>query len=100
MHTFKQHLAEEELTELFGSIPFILNTLKYHAKNRKSPDGDATWKFKYIVPALKRGIGAFDANDEGVFQFKGDYNKAVKALIKHMKAKGGNVKQAKVALIA
>ena len=101
MQSFKEHLAEqEELNELFGSIPFIINTIKYYSKNREEPKGESTWRFKFVVPESRTHRTGIHANEEGVFEYKGTYKKALKALIGHMKARGGNVKQAKVDLLA
>lgn len=98
MQTFKEYLTEEELNELFGSLPFIINTIKWQSKNRKAPAGESTWRFKYNVPDLK-GTSAYSANSEGIFEYKGTYKKALKALFTHMKVLGGNIKQAKVDLV-
>ena len=100
MQTFKEHLTEqEELNELFGSLPFIINTIKWQAKNRKAPAGESTWRFKYNVPDLLKGTSAYSANNEGIFEYKGTYKKALKALFTHMKVLGGNIKQAKVDIV-
>ena len=102
MLTFKEHHEQEELNELFGSLPFVINTLKWHVKNRREPKGEGVWRFKYSVPELpKNSTGSgFHYNDEGIFEYKGTYKKAIKALIKRMKELGGNVKQAQVELVA
>ena len=102
MLTFKEHHEQEELNELFGSLPFVINTLKWHVKNRRDPKGEGVWRFKYNVPELakKTTTSGFHANDEGVFEYKGTYKKALKALIKLLKARKGNLKHAQIELVS
>jgi|TARA_E500000178_G_C16641951_1_gene582381 hypothetical protein len=100
MKTFKEHLEEsKELEEIFGAIPFKIDTLKWSSKHKgKSPKGNDTWKFDYKVPV--RAMGSM-VLDDGDFTFKGLFKKAVQALVKHLKISAGPkgiIKQAKVVL--
>jgi len=102
MLTFKEHHEREELNELFGSLPFVINTLKWHVKNRRDPKGEGVWRFKYSVPELAKhsGVTGLYANDEGIFEYNGTYKKALKALIKLLKARKGNLKHAQIELVS
>ena len=100
--TFKEHtqsLEEIELAELFGSIPFTIDTLAWQSKHSgQRPKGNDTWKFDFKVPVRSAGSLYLD---DGDFTFKGMFKKAVKALVKYLKTSAGpkgNLKQAKVVL--
>ena len=92
-------VESKELEEIFGSIPFVINTLKWSSKHKgQKPKGKDTWKFDYILPVQTSGQGFLD---DGEFSFKGLFKKAVQALVKYLKTRakgGGNIKQAKVTL--
>lgn len=101
MKTFKEHLEEsQELEELFGAIPFKINTIKWSSKHKgQTPKGEDTWKFDYKVPVATQGQGFLD---DGEFSFKGLFKKAVQALVKYLKKStgpGARLKQAKVELL-
>lgn len=100
MKTFKEHLEEsKELEELFGAIPFKIDTVKWSSKHSgQIPKGKDTWKFDYKVPVRSMGNIFLD---DGSFTFKGLFKKAVQALVKYLKRSAGpagNLKQAKVVL--
>ena len=101
MKTFKEHLEEQkELEEIFGSIPFKINTLKWSSKHKgQKPKGTDNWRFDYKVPVATAGQGFLD---DGEFSFKGVFKKAVQALVKYLKRSAGpgaQLKQAKVELL-
>jgi len=101
MKSFKEHAMSEdgELKELFGSIPFDVDYLKWSAKHGgQRPKGTGNWKFDFKVPVKNRGSMYLD---DGEFTFKGLFKKAVQALLKYLKNSAGpqgNLKQAKVVL--
>ena len=87
MQTFKEHLIQEqkELEELFGSIPFEVDYLKWSAKHGgQRPKGTGNWKFDFKVPVKNRGSMYLD---DGEFTFKGLFKKAVQALLKYLDRK-------------
>ena len=92
-------LEEKEIQELFGSIPFAIDTIAWSAKNKgKQPKGNGNWKFDFKVPV--RTAGAMYV-DDGDFNFRGMFKKAIQALVKYLKRSAGpqgNLKQAKVVL--
>jgi hypothetical protein len=100
--TFKEHanaLEERELEELFGAIPFSIDTLAWSSAHKgQRPKGNGNWTFDFKVPI--RSAGAMYL-DQGDFTFKGAFKKAVQALVKYLKKSAGpqgNIKQAKVKL--
>ena len=101
MKSFKEHILseEQELEEIFGSIPFKIDTIKWSQKNKgKQPKGQGNWKFDFKVPVRTPGVMYLD---DGEFSFKGLFKKAVQGLIKYLKRSAGpkgNLKQAKVTL--
>ena len=101
MKSFKEHILseEQELEEIFGSIPFKIDTIKWSQKNKgKQPKGQGNWKFDFKVPVRTPGVMYLD---DGEFSFKGLFKKAVQGLIKYLKKSAGpkgNLKQAKVTL--
>jgi len=99
MKSFKEHIESknaQELEEFLGALPFNITTTKWVAKNAGKPKGKDNWKFDFIIPVLQAGQGFLD---DGQFSFKGLYKQAVKALVKYLKKRGGNIKQAKVSLV-
>ena len=92
-------LEERELAELFGSIPFNIDVLKWSSKHGgQRPKGNDTWKFDYKVPVRSMGNMVLD---DGEFTFRGAFKKAVQALVKYLKKSVGPkgiIKQAKVVL--
>lgn len=96
MKSFKQFNEEQELNELFRSLSFKVDTKKWSTKNIGAPSGEGTWKFDYKLPQV-----AIDASwiDDGIFEFKGSYKKAIKELDKFLKKRGGNMSQAVVSLL-
>jgi hypothetical protein len=100
MKTFKEHIAEEqELEEIFGSLPFKINTLKWQAKHGgQKPKGSGNWKFDFKIPVRSAAISYLD---DGEYTFKGMFKKAIQGLVKYLKRSAGpkgNIKQAKVEL--
>ena len=101
MKSFKEHMLaeEQELEEIFGSIPFKIDTIKWSQKNKgKQPKGQGNWKFDFKVPIRTPGVMYLD---DGEFSFKGLFKKAVQGLVKYLKRSAGpkgNLKQAKVTL--
>lgn len=100
MKSFKEHLTEEqELEEIFGSIPFAINTLKWQSKHRgQKPKGKDNWKFDYLLPVRDAGLMF---SDDGEYSFTGEFKKAVKGLVNFLKRRASgkaNLKQAKVTL--
>tara|TARA_Y100000004_G_scaffold121029_1_gene136062 strand:- start:1260 stop:1565 length:306 start_codon:yes stop_codon:yes gene_type:complete len=99
MKSFKEQTEEQELKELFGSVPFPIDTLAWQAKNKGvTPKGIGNWKFDFKVPIRTPGAMYLD---DGEFTFKGMFKKAVQALVKYLKRSAGpkgNLKQAKVKL--
>ena len=88
-----------ELEEIFGSIPFKIDTIKWSQKNKgKQPKGQGNWKFDFKVP-VRSPMASY--LDDGEYTFKGLFKKAVQGLVKHLKRSAGpkgNLKQAKVVL--
>jgi hypothetical protein len=100
MKSFKEHLTEEqELEEIFGSIPFAINTLKWQSKHRgQKPKGKDNWKFDYLIPVRDSGMMYAD---DGEYSFSGEFKKAVKGLVDYLKKRASgksNLKLAKVTL--
>ena len=101
MQTFKEHLIQEqkELEEIFGSVPFKIDTLAWSSANRgQTPKGKGDWKFSYKVPVKNPSISYID---DGEFSFKGKFKDAVKKLADYLKKsapKGTMIKQAMVKL--
>ena len=100
MKSFKEHLTEEqELEEIFGSIPFAINTLKWQSKHRgQKPKGKDNWKFDYLIPVRDGGMMYAD---DGEYSFSGEFKKAVKGLVDYLKKRASgksNLKLAKVTL--
>ena len=101
MKSFKEHLTEEEqeLEEIFGAIPFTINTLKWQSKHKgQKPKGKDKWKFDYLLPVRDGGMMF---SDDGEYSFTGEFKKAVKGLVNYLKKRASgkaNLKQAKVTL--
>ena len=101
MKSFKEHLTEEEqeLEEIFGSIPFAINTLKWQSKHKgQKPKGKDKWKFDYLIPVRDAGMMYVD---DGEYSFTGEFKKAVKGLVDYLKKRASgksNLKLAKVTL--
>ena len=100
--TFKEayaDLEEQELAELFASIPFKIDTLAWSSAHRgQKPKGNGNWTFDFKVPVRTPAASYLD---DGEFTFKGMFKKAVQALVKYLKRSAGpkgNLKQAKVKL--
>ena len=98
--SFKQHIKEEqELEEIFGSIPFKIDTLAWSASHKgQKPKGNGDWKFSYKVPVKNPSISYID---DGEFSFKGKFKDAVKKLSDYLKKtapRGTVIKQAMVKL--
>ena len=72
MKTFKEHIEKSELYE----APFKVDTIQYGASPSRFEKG--VWKFNYRVPT--NPSPALGVVDDGEFQFKGTYGKALKAL--------------------
>ena len=102
MKSFKEHIAEEqqELEELFGAIPFTINTLKWQSKHKgQKPKGKDKWKFDYLLPVRDGGMMYAD---DGEYSFTGEFKKAVKGLVDYLKKRASgksNLKLAKVELL-
>lgn len=91
MKSFKQYNEDQEINELFGSLPFKIDIGAISTK------GKGEWKFDYKVPVRDAAISFID---DGVFKFVGPYKDALKALHKYLKnIDNGNLKQAKVKLV-
>ena len=100
MKSFKEHLAEEQaLEEIFGAIPFKIDTLKWQSKHKgQLPKGRDKWVFDYKLPVRDGGIAYLD---DGEYSFTGLFKKAVKGLVDYLKKRASgkaNLKQAKVRL--
>lgn len=101
MKSFKEHLTEDEqeLEEIFGSIPFTINTLKWQSKHKgQKPKGKDKWKFDYLLPVRDGGMMF---SDDGEYSFTGEFKKAVKGLVNYLKKRASgkaNLKLAKVTL--
>ena len=101
MKSFKEHYIseEQELEELFGALPFKIDTIKWSQKNKgKQPKGQGNWKFDFKVP-VRSPMASY--LDDGEYTFKGLFKKAVQGLVKYLKRSAGpkgNLKQAKVVL--
>lgn len=101
MKTFKEHLTEEEqeLEEIFGGIPFKIDTLKWQSKHKgQKPKGKDKWKFDYLLPVRDGGMMF---SDDGEYSFTGEFKKAVKGLVDYLKKRASgkaNLKTAKVVL--
>ena len=101
MKSFKEHMLaeEQELEELFGSLPFKIDTSKWSMKNKgQTPKGQGNWKFDFKIPVRSP---AHSYLDDGEFTFKGMFKKAIQGLVKYLKKSaqsGSNLKQAKVVL--
>ena len=73
MKTFKEHIKEQDD---LNEAPFTVDTIQYGSTPGRFEKG--VWKFKYRVPTFPSpGLGVVD---DGEFQFKGTYGKALKAL--------------------
>ena len=101
MKSFKEHMLaeEQELEELFGSLPFKIDTSKWSMKHKgQQPKGQGNWKFDFKVP-VRSPMASY--LDDGEFTFKGMFKKAIQGLVKYLKRSSGpkgNLKQAKVTL--
>ncbi len=101
MKSFKEHMLaeEQELEELFGSLPFKIDTTKWSMKHKgQQPKGQGDWKFNFKVP-VRSPMASY--LDDGEFTFKGMFKKAIQGLVKYLKRSAGpkgNLKQAKVIL--
>ena len=94
-----EDIEERELQELFGSIPFSIDTLAWSQKHRgQKPKGNDKWKFDYLIPVRDAGMMYVD---DGEFTYRGMFKKAVKALVDYLKKRASgksNLKLAKVKL--
>ena len=92
-------LDEQELEELFGALPFSIDTMAWSVKNKgKQPKGNGNWTFDFKVPVRTTSVSYIE---DGEFTFRGMFKKAIKALVKYLKSPAGpkgNLKQAKVTL--
>ena len=92
-------LEKQELKELFGALPFTIDTLQWSIKNKgKQPKGNGKWTFDFKVPVRTTSVSYIE---DGEFTFRGMFKKALKALLKYLKSSAGpkgNLKQAKVTL--
>jgi hypothetical protein len=101
MKSFKEHMLaeEQELEELFGSLPFKIDTTKWSMKHKgQQPKGQGDWKFNFKVP-VRSPMASY--LDDGEFTFKGMFKKAIQGLVKYLKRSAGpkgDLKQAKVVL--
>ena len=101
MKSFKEHYTTEhqELEELFGAIPFTINTLKWQSKHKgQKPKGKDKWVFDFLIPVRDGGMMY---SDDGEYSFTGEFKKAVKGLVDYLKKRASgksNLKLAKVTL--
>jgi len=95
--TFKEISEEAELEELFGKLPFDIDLTPWMAKHKGKPKGVDTWKFDYAISSHPSPALGF--LDKDVFTFKGQYKKAVKALVDYFKRLKGRMQHAKVKLL-